>query len=84
MSASLVGSEMCIRDRRSFEGPQGNPQTDPRKPAVTSQRAAEQHLASPESESARTAAQNAPLGSFRDQVRGHCWARAIQAPNALS
>eukprot|EP00969_Alexandrium_andersonii_P183357 8101912-Alexandrium_andersonii.AAC.1 len=30
-----------------------------------------------DSESAREAAQNAPLGSFEDQFRGRSWARAV-------
>eukprot|EP00969_Alexandrium_andersonii_P327480 14471331-Alexandrium_andersonii.AAC.1 len=48
MSASLVGSEMCIRD----------------SPSVTPQGAPDQHLSSPDSESARKAARTSPLGNF--------------------
>eukprot|EP00969_Alexandrium_andersonii_P261416 11557279-Alexandrium_andersonii.AAC.1 len=49
MSASLVGSEMCIRDR-------------PLRPS--------------DSGSARTPAQDAPLGSLGDQFRGRARASA--------
>eukprot|EP00969_Alexandrium_andersonii_P261533 11562142-Alexandrium_andersonii.AAC.2 len=39
-------------------------------------------LSSPDSESARRTAQNAPLGSFGDQFRGRSLARAVPGSNA--
>eukprot|EP00969_Alexandrium_andersonii_P175249 7750076-Alexandrium_andersonii.AAC.1 len=58
----------------SSEAPSQNPYRNLQSP--------EQPLSSSDSESARKTVQNAPLGSFGDQFRGHAWARAVQALNA--
>eukprot|EP00969_Alexandrium_andersonii_P014176 617966-Alexandrium_andersonii.AAC.1 len=60
---------MCIRDSLC-PPPPGTPSEPPEQPLSLS-----------DSESARTAAQTAPLESFGDNFRGRSWARAGQASN---
>ena len=73
--------DLFVDEQRCARRP---PPPPPPGPPEKRLRRARRPVSSADSASARKTAQNAPLGSFGGQFRGHFWARAVQASNASS